>query len=146
MDWVTYAKLAPIIAYPGWECVIKENKFLLKMLAELRQKGAKVCFDKKKRALEFEALLYLHSASLAVPLSKEWVRIYTYLFRKYIPAGKGLFSEPIVLSEYEMKLLRELREWIFKQQLKHIKIKKNKEKGQRKRTRTAKNKNQLKKK
>ena len=75
MNWAEYAKLAPIVAYPGWESAVKENRFLLEKLTELRLKGAKVCFERKKRALEFEAPLYLHTASLAIPFSEEWFRI-----------------------------------------------------------------------
>ena len=121
MNWAEYAKLAPIVAYPGWESAVKENRFLLEKLTELRLKGAKVCFERKKRALEFEALLYLYTASLAIPFSEEWFRIYMFLFKKYFPeAGAIVHSERIVLTERENSLLRGLRKWIFKQQLKRI--------------------------
>ncbi len=121
MDWAVYAKLAPIVAYPGWESAISENRYLLEKLTELRRKGAKVCFEKKRRALEFEALLYLHTANLAIPFSAEWFRIYMFLFRKYFPkAAEVVHPEGIRLTEYEQRLLRNLREWIFKQQLRYI--------------------------
>ena len=36
-------------------------------------------------AIDYEAMVYLHTASLALPFSEDWYNIYTYLFSKYYP-------------------------------------------------------------
>ena len=66
-------------------------------------------------------------------LNQTWIRIYSYLFRKYFPehAKKLIFHDklefPEKLSRFEEIQLEELRKWMYKKQIKHIneKFKKN---------------------
>lgn len=69
-------------------------------------------------ATDYEAMVYLHTASLAVPISQEWYHIYSFLFSKYHPeqAKKiGVYKDQI--TELEQRELRRLKEWIYRQQM-----------------------------
>ena len=84
----------------------------------------------EERADDLDALLYLQSASLAVPFNAHWTRIYLHLFKKYyghIAPPEILEDAPDELDNYEKTLLDDLKHWIFKQQMKAIeeKLKKN---------------------
>ena len=77
----------------------------------------------EEKATEFEALLYLHTASLTAPLKEEWVRIYKYLFKKFYPnkLPENIAKDfPDKLNEYERRLLDDLRRRIFKVQIQHL--------------------------
>lgn len=126
LDWFIYSIMAPIVAHKGYERYLLDNEYLLQKLFELRvlRGGGKVCFERKKKALEFEAFLYLHTASFAVPFDIHWFRIYSYLFYKYFPQGRNIVENvDRKLDEHERNLLDDLRKWIFKQQIEHLKNK-----------------------
>ena len=43
-------------------------------------------------------MVYLHTASLAIPFSEDWYNIYTYLFSKYYPKHAeriGVYKEKL---------------------------------------------------
>jgi len=68
-------------------------------------------------ATDYEAMVYLHTASLAVPFSQEWYNIYTFLFSKYHPEQAkviGVYREQ--LTELEQHELTKLKKWIYQQQ------------------------------
>jgi len=71
------------------------------------------------KATDIEALIYIYTATLNVVPSREWVRIYQFLLKKYRDAD---FLEEIKLTDYEMKLLDDLKEWIWKVQLSKFKV------------------------
>ena len=103
---------APIIAYTGWEDVVTEemkNKIQMERLAN----------PLMETATDYEAMVYLHTASLSTPLSTEMTNIYSYLFSKYHgeQAKKiGVYSDKI--TESEQRELTNLKDWIFKKQMK----------------------------
>mgnify|MGYP000035686646 CR=1 FL=1 len=111
-----YAGSAPLISYPGFEDLLNREEFL-RTAREYRIKEAVNCV-KDEIATEYEAFLYLHTASLATPFSTEWFRIYHYLFNKFYgdtaPPNLKFNGE---LTENEKRLLLGLRKWIFKKQI-----------------------------
>jgi len=101
---------APIVAYTGCEDIITEEmkrKIQIERLSE----------PFSDTATDYEAMVYLHTASLALPLSQEWYNIYTFLFTKYHPEKAkeiGVHTERI--SELEQRELAQLKKWIYRQQ------------------------------
>jgi hypothetical protein len=99
--------LAPIIAYKGWEDVVTgemKNRIQMERLAS----------PSSETATDFEAMVYLHTASLATPLSREMTNVYSYLFSKYHTEqakGIGVYTEKI--SEMEQRELVKLKKWIY---------------------------------
>lgn len=114
-----YVTKAPLIGHPGWMHLLKSEHFI-KTAIEHRIKEAMNCV-KEEVATEYEALLYLHTASLAAPFSTEWYRIFFHLFDKFYGhlAPQDLkFNGK--LSDDEERSLLDLRKWIFDKQMKAI--------------------------
>lgn len=103
---------APIIAYTGWEDVVTDdmkNRIQIERLAN----------PLLETATDYEAMVYLHTASLATPLSGEMTNIYSYLFSKYhTEQAKGIGVYLDNISETEEHELSQLKDWIFKKQMK----------------------------
>lgn len=121
-----YIERAPVVGHSGWEGSIKEMNFM-EWISHYRICEAKWCVNNEV-ATEYEAFVYLYTASLATPFNREWYRIYLYLFNKFY--GHLLKHNPIEnvgkLTEYEKHLLWELRHWIFKEQMNALKKKQKK--------------------
>lgn len=102
---------APIIAFKGYEDLVTEemkNRIIIERLKDISSDSA----------TDYEAMVYLHTASLAVPLSKDWFNIYAYLFSKYHPKEAkriGVYKEK--LTKLENRKLEDLKKWIYKQQM-----------------------------
>jgi len=102
---------APIVVFKGYEDLVTEDmktRITLERMAD----------PFSDTATDYEAMVYLHTASLAVPFSKEWYDIYTYLFSEYYPeeAKKiGVYREN--LTEPERRKLMDLKKWIYRQQM-----------------------------
>lgn len=117
---------APIITWPGFEDVVpewmKKQAIVERMIQHMQGN-----YDE---GTDIEALIYLHTASLARPFNEEWGRIYMHLFKKYAwdkvkdnPAFS--FLEGIELDEREKSLLADLKRWIKRTQRKHLQEKRN---------------------
>ena len=102
---------APIIAYTGWEDVVTDemkNRIQIERLAN----------PLMETATDYEAMVYLHTASLATPLSREMTNVYSYLFSKYHSEqaeGIGIYLDKI--SEMEQHELAKLKKWIYQKQI-----------------------------
>lgn len=102
---------APIIAYTGWEDIVTDemkNRIQIERLAK----------PLMETATDYEAMVYLHTASLATPLSREMTNVYSYLFSKYHTeqAKKiGVYADKI--TEIEERELTQLKKWIFQRQV-----------------------------
>ena len=102
---------APIIAYTGWEDVVTDdmkNRIQIERLAN----------PLTETATDYEAMVYLHTASLATPLSHEMENIYSFLFTKYHKEqakGIGVYVEQI--DEQEQRELSRLKKWIYDKQM-----------------------------
>jgi len=116
-----YALFAPFVGTPEWKDLLKDEE--LQFQAKLHRLANSLKIIQEEKATEFEALLYLHTASLTAPLKEEWVRIYKYLFKKFYPnkLPENIAKDfPDKLNEYERRLLDDLRRRIFKVQIQHL--------------------------
>lgn len=101
---------APIIAYRGWENMVTEEM-------KTRIKMERFATPLSETATDYEAMVYLHTASLAMPLSREWNNIYTFLFSKYHQEqAKGIDVYREQITELEQRELTHLKKWIYRQQ------------------------------
>jgi hypothetical protein len=119
---LVYGLFAPAVVDRRWMEVPEHLKILGKghrMLNSLQ------CV-RDEIATEFDALIYLHTASLSVPFNTTWFNIYVYLFRKFFPEHAKVINLPEVesLDAYETSQLNDLRKWIFRQQMKNLKERK----------------------
>lgn len=102
---------APIIAYTGWEDVVTDDM-------KTRIQMERLANPSRETATDFEAMIYLHTASLATPLSREMTDVYSYLFSKYYTEqakGIGVYMDKI--TETEERELSRLKNWIYKKQI-----------------------------
>lgn len=128
---IEYALFAPFVGTPEWKDLLRDEE--LKFQAKLHRLANSLKIIQEEKATEYEALLYLHTASLTAPLKEEWVRIYKYLFKKFCPdkLPENIAKDfPDELNEYEQKLLDDLRKRIFKVQIKHLNEKRKQEQKQ----------------
>jgi len=126
IDALVGALTDPIIVFdPGWAETLPDwlkGEIKLQRLAQLMT-GERIATDA-------EALAYVSNASLSAPLSSEWVEIYQYLLTRVMGDKVPDELKKEGLGGYEMGLLRELKEWLWKQR--------NKIAGQRRRGERAK--------
>ncbi|MCW4002651.1 MAG: hypothetical protein NWE95_01890 [Candidatus Bathyarchaeota archaeon] len=102
---------APIVVFQGMEDMVTDY---MKTKIEIERLSTPLA----ETATDYEAMIYLHTASLSVPFSERWYHIYSYLFSKYHPEQAktiGVYSEQI--SEQEQHALSRLKKWIYRQQL-----------------------------
>jgi hypothetical protein len=101
---------SPVVAHRGWEDVVTDemkNNILTERLANANS----------ETATDMEAMVYLHTASLATPLGHEMVNVYSYLFSKYYPEqAKEIGNYTDRIGENEQRELRKLKDWIYKKQ------------------------------
>ncbi len=119
VDKVMYGLAAPIVLWPGWEESFKDQR------AEVSLQRLAHCdaVHRDKACTEYEALLYLSSASLCFPLSASWTEVYLWLFNRCLP--KAAEADPDLRSTRELdqdqqEELLKLRRWIYKKQLLHM--------------------------
>ena len=103
---------APVVAYKGWEDVVTDemkNNIVTERLAH----------PTSETATDLEAMVYLHTASLATPLGSELTNVYSFLFSKYYTEqakGIGVYTDKI--DETEQRELTKLKKWIYDRQTK----------------------------
>jgi hypothetical protein len=118
VDHMMYLLVGPFIGWPGWEDLMTRHKddIVLKRLAH----GAEIL--KEEMCTEFEAMLYLSTASLAHPISHDWYTVYMYLFRRWNPENADTIGVKVEeLERNQMEDLIRLRRWIFRTQMDHLK-------------------------
>lgn len=127
VDQVMYWLRAPYITWPGYEDIYQandnKNKALVRRLAHHQE------IHRDKMCTEWEAMLYISTATLGAPPSHSWYRIYMYLFNKEMPeaaVANGL-ADVQELEGNEREDLMHLRRWIYKVQLLHLKQEKEAE-------------------
>ena len=113
--------VAPYLAFPGWEGIYEANA------NKERARAARMVHHQEifetQQCSEFEAMLYISSATLAQPVSHDWANIYMHLFQRWDPeAAAKLQIEPDrpELNENQKDDLAGLRRWIFNQQIAHM--------------------------
>ena len=117
-DALMYGIIAPLIVDQRWPEVPED----LKLKAKAYRMFQSLQCVKEEMATEFDALIYLHTASLAQPFDHHWYNIYFHLFKKYFPEQASMLEKqdsylPVELDKYEEYLLNSLRMWIYKQQI-----------------------------
>ena len=114
---LVYGLLAPAVVDKRWKDVPEQ----LKILGKAHRMAKSLECVQNEIATEFDALIFLYTASLCVPFNTTWVNIYMYLFRKYLPSFADAAKLPVVnLDAFEKSELEKLRKWIFKQQVKKL--------------------------
>ncbi len=115
-----YRLTAPTIVWPGYEDFLPEHLKEKVRLARLVQ------VLPATTATDEEAMVYLHTASLAVPFSREWFNIYSHLFCKCFPEqAKVIGNDVKELDTTEKMELEGLKAWIFQRQRTTVKAKLN---------------------
>ncbi|MDO8751347.1 MAG: hypothetical protein Q7K03_09435, partial [Dehalococcoidia bacterium] len=123
---------APMVVWPGYEEDFKDkwDKVLIQRLAHHQDFVEGMC-------TEYEAMLYISTATLVAPPSHNWFNIYMWLFNRYMPeaAKANDLVGPAKLEGSEAEDLERLRRWIFKSQALHLKRKEQPEAEESKETR-----------
>jgi hypothetical protein len=128
MDCLT----SPIIVFKSaWQDIIPKD-----ILKNIKLSRLLCSMQQEETASLIEALTYMMPRTYEAPMPTEWVNIYTWLGLQYASQFKNSDQldamkkiAPNELSEYEMRLLNNLRRWIYDKRRKALKDKlKNAEK------------------
>jgi hypothetical protein len=82
------------------------------------QRLAQQMKSKEGIATDAEALAYVSNASLAVPLDSDWAEIYQYLLTQVVKDKVPEELRRESLDDWRMGLLRELKQWLWRQRVK----------------------------
>jgi len=111
---LVFAIAAPIVGYPPWHQDITDE---MKGRVKIERMKALMLNENLDMATDYEAMVYLHTASLAAPMNSRWCRIYLYLFKKFYPKKADFISEAdATVSKYELRYLNDLKRWIYRKQ------------------------------
>ena len=83
VDQAMYLITAPYLFYPPWEDIWSAGGNRIRAQT-LRFAHAKKIFETEE-CTEFEAMLYISTATLEHPISHDWYCIYTWLFWRWGP-------------------------------------------------------------
>ena len=124
IETIIYCLTAPYMYIPPWEDIwtVNDNQTTA---AIQRFAHAREIFE-TEMCTEFEAMLYISSATLESPPSYHWTQVYTHLFRRHFGADKADEMElgaPADLDLTGLDLLAGLRRWIFNKQVIRMKAK-----------------------
>ena len=120
VDRMLYVLKAPIIVFKGQEDTVTEE---MKTKANLERLSQNIRDSEKEECTDYEAMLYISSASLVAPMSHEWAVLYTHLFLQVYPEHSELQEGVEKPHEYELGLLKDLKAWIYKKQVQALKDK-----------------------
>ena len=128
IDDIVGALLDPIIVMPGgWGDDLPE---WLKTRVTLERLTENIVASREGReitATDAEAACYLFTASLTAPIGSDWTQIYLYVAGGEMKSqAKSELPEDIKvesLTESQWRDLRELKDWIYRQRVKHRKEK-----------------------
>ncbi len=124
VETIMYCLTAPYMYMPPWEDIwmVNDNKTTatIQRFAQVRE------ISDTEMCTEFEAMIYISTATLENPPSYHWAQVYLYLFRRHFGTEKADEMEmgaPAELDLTEQDLLAGLRRWIFNKQVAHMKAK-----------------------
>ena len=140
IDDIVGALFDPIIVMPGgWGDDLPE---WLRTRVTLERLGENIVALREGRELtatDAEAACYLFTASLRAPMGHDWAQIYLYVAGGEMKVGaKAEIPEDIkveALTESQWRDLKQLKDWIYQQRVKH---RKEKARGERRKERQAK--------
>ena len=136
IDDIVGALCDPIIVMPGgWGEDLPE---WLKKRVTLERLGENIIALNEHRdvtATDAEAACYLFTASLSAPIGSDWTQIYLYVAGGEMKSqAKSELPEDIkveALTESQWRDLKDLKNWIYRQRVKH---RKEKAHGERRKT------------
>lgn len=106
----------PIIGHTMWaDSITTEQKARIKI--ERMKQIAQAKGEKITEATDYEAMVYVMTASLAIPLDRWWFNIYAFLFHKFYPDKANEIFEPYQGQKLEMieeRDLIRLKQWLYK--------------------------------
>lgn len=107
----------PIIGHTVWKDSITEEQKQRIQIERLKQ-IAESNGEPITTATDYEAMIYIMTASLSAPLDRTYVHIYSFLFRKFYPdKAKEIFPdhEGQKLDQWtEEPELTRLKQWLWK--------------------------------
>ncbi len=112
----------PILVFPntGWEDTLpqgmKKELPLHRLAHQMRCLSGQEPWDE---ACNADALLYMYPLSLARPLGSDWSTIYIYLGTKVLGSKMPEDMAEKTLTDYQMRMLRDLKRWIHQKHLQH---------------------------
>lgn len=122
VDTFMYCLTAPFIVWPFMEDTWTEQMRAKAKVLRLAYAGKNNGFSDE--CTDFEAMLYISSASLANPPSHEWTKIYVHLFMQFYPERKEIQEGIERANEWELRDLTRLKQWIFRKQAEALREKK----------------------
>jgi len=142
IDDIVGALLDPIIVMPGgWGDDLPEWLKTRVTLERLTENIVATREGREITATDAEAACYLFTASLTAPIGGDWTQIYLYVAGGEMKSqAKSELPEDIkveALTESQWRDLKELKDWIYRQRVKH---RKEKARGERPETSEAKTK------
>lgn len=134
IDELVGALTDPIIVWPSpWKDTLPEwikPAITMERLTE----NMKALKGEAPTATDAEVLAYMYPLSLEHPLDSDWTQIYLYIAGKVIPRHKQTeLPEDIKvesLNNYQMRQLKELKDWIYERRLKYRQGRRRAEKAQ----------------
>lgn len=114
MEQAVEALTSPIIGWTGWaDSITFEQKARIKV--ERLKQIAEAKGEKIEMATDYEAMVYIMTASLSQPLSNSFQRIYFLLFKKFFPENSDFIPEyEAKLEGYDQTELDRLKRWLYK--------------------------------
>ncbi len=122
VDQVMYWLTAPYVIWPGYEDIYQANDNKTKALVERLAHHKEI--SETRQCTEFEAMLYISTATLVHPPSHDCGQIYLWLFSRWNPeAAREIEAQPDrpELSSSQQEALTGLRRWIYRVQVSHLK-------------------------
>ena len=124
----------PIIVSPGgWGDTLPDwikDQITLERLID----NMKALKGEKPSATDAEACVYLYTRSLEAPMDRHWMQIYLHVAGKVVSRGRDTQIPDDIkvdsLNDYQTGLLRDLKDWIYQQRLRHRQDKLRAEKAQ----------------
>ena len=114
-----YLLTAPTVGMPKWGDILSMHKQEITIQRLARQEE----IFEAQECTEFEAMLYISTASPESPLNHDWTEVYMYLLRRWSPekARAADIEGPDKLNKYrQQENLTRLRKWIYRTQMNHL--------------------------
>ena len=132
IDDIVGALFDPIIVMPGgWGDDLPEWLRTRVTLERLAENIVATRENREITATDAEAACYLFTASLTAPIGGDWIQIYLYVAGGEMKDKMPEDLKVEALTESQWRDLKELKNWIYRQRVKH---RKEKAHGERRKT------------
>ncbi len=124
IDDIVGALFDPIIVMPGgWGDDLPEWLRTRVTLERLTENIVSTRENREITATDAEAACYLFTASLTAPIGGDWIQIYLYVAGGEMKDKMPEDLKVEALTESQWRDLKELKNWIYRQRVKHRKEK-----------------------